>query len=104
MYTLVSTFGREVIHLCLLLAEKLLPHWYCTYDSFHDFMACSYVPIFNVNLFFEHHLKVTTYYIHGGNQNSQFLFSLVKIYFSVYYFSAKKIKKPTAVDHSKELT
>ena len=62
-----------------ILAEKFLPHWYCPYDCFCNFMACSYVPVFNVNLFFEHHLKVTTFYIHGGNKDSQFLFSLVKV-------------------------
>jgi len=88
-------------YLYLLLAEKFLPHWYCPYDCFCNFMACSCVPVFNVNLFFEHHLRVTTYCIHGGNQNSQFLFSLVKIYFSLYYFSAKQSKKPTVWDHSK---
>lgn len=91
------------IYLYLLLTEKFLPHWYCPQNSFCNFMACSYVPVFDVNLFFEHHLKVTTYYIHGGNQNTQFLFSLVKIYVFVFYFSAKKSKKPTIGDDSKEL-
>lgn len=66
-------------------------------------MACSYVPVFNVNLFFEHNLKVTTFYIHGSNKDSQFLFSLVKVYFSMYYFSVKKSKKPTTGNRSKEL-
>jgi len=36
-------------------------------------------------------------------KNSKFLFSLVEVYFSVYYFSAKKSKKPTKGNHSKEL-
>lgn len=85
------------------MAEKFLPHCYCPYDCFRNFMAFSYVPIFNVNVFFEHHLKVATFYIHGGNKDSQFLFSLVKVYFSVYYFSAKKSKKPATGNYSKEL-
>lgn len=91
------------IYLYLLLEEKFLPHWYCPYDCFCNFMACSYVPVFSVNLFFEHHLKVTTYYNHGSNQNSEVLFCFFKIYVFVFYFSAKKSKKPTVGDHSKEL-
>jgi len=101
--TIIYIYTHTHTHLYLLSAEKFLPHWYCPYDCFHNFMACSYVPVFSVNLFFEHYLKVTTYYIHGDNQNSQFLFSLVKVYFCVYYPSAKKSKKPSIGNHSKEL-